>query len=878
MSIQAKYNHQKIEDKWYSYWIKNDYFSSKPDKREPYTIVIPPPNITGVLHMGHMLNNTIQDILIRRARLLGKNACWVPGTDHASIATEAKVVEKLKSNGIEKNDISREEFMEYAWEWKNEFGNIILDQLKKIGCSCDWNRTTFTLDDKMNKSVLKVFIDLYNKGLIYRGYRMVNWDPEAKTTLSDEEVNFVEKNDDLYYVSYKIKDSDNHLTIATTRPETILGDSAICVNPNDKRYKEFIGRSAIVPIVNRHIPIIADEYVDIEYGTGCLKVTPAHDHNDKLLGEKHNLEFIDILNDDASLNDICLHYSGMDRFDAREKIIDELDSLGLFVKKENITHNVGVSERTGSVIEPKFSHQWFLKMEDLVKPAIKSVLKSEDIKFFPKKFDNTFRNWMENIRDWNISRQLYWGHQIPVFYYGDENKDYVVAENIDLALEQVRKKTKNNNISLADLTQDEDVLDTWFSSWLWPISVFDGINNPENDEVNYYYPTNDLVTGPDIIFFWVSRMIMAGYQFRDNKPFNNVYFTGIVRDKQRRKMSKSLGNSPDALKLIDDYSADGVRVGLMLSSAAGNDLLFDESLCDQGKSFSNKIWNSLKLIKGWEVVDTNQPDYCSVTIDWYNQKFNSVLNTINDHFSKFRISDALMCIYKLIWDDFCSVLLEIIKPQYGQPIDEKTHRDLIKIFEKNLIILHPFMPFITEEIWHLIAKRKSEEAIIISSWPEFDTKLPIDTINDFEALQNIISGIRNIRKKYQISFKESLNLSVVNNDNFSKNYDSIIKKICNIKDINYVDSEIKDALSFRVESNIYSLPFEKEIDFDEEIKKIKEDLDYQKGFLKSVNSKLENKRFTDNAPDSIVQNEIKKKNDAISKISVLEERLKKLEG
>ena len=878
MSIQAKYNHQKIEDKWYSYWIKNDYFSSKPDKREPYTIVIPPPNITGVLHMGHMLNNTIQDILIRRARLLGKNACWVPGTDHASIATEAKVVEKLKSNGIEKNDISREEFMEYAWEWKNEFGDIILDQLKKIGCSCDWNRTTFTLDDKMNKSVLKVFIDLYNKGLIYRGYRMVNWDPEAKTTLSDEEVNFVEKNDNLYYVKYKIINSDNYVTIATTRPETILGDSAICVNPKDKRYREFIGRSAIVPIVNRHIPIIADEYVDIEYGTGCLKVTPAHDHNDKLLGEKHNLEFIDILNDDASLNDICLHYSGMDRFDAREKIIDELDSLGLFVKKENITHNVGVSERTGSVIEPKFSHQWFLKMEDLVKPAIKSVLKSEDIKFFPKKFDNTFRNWMENIRDWNISRQLYWGHQIPVFYYGDENKDYVVAENIDLALEQVRKKTKNNNISLADLTQDEDVLDTWFSSWLWPISVFDGINNPENDEVNYYYPTNDLVTGPDIIFFWVSRMIMAGYQFRDNKPFNNVYFTGIVRDKQRRKMSKSLGNSPDALKLIDDYSADGVRVGLMLSSAAGNDLLFDESLCDQGKSFSNKIWNSLKLIKGWEVVDTNQPDYCSVTIDWYNQKFNSVLNTINDHFSKFRISDALMCIYKLIWDDFCSVLLEIIKPQYGQPIDEKTHRDLIKIFEKNLIILHPFMPFITEEIWHLIVKRKSEEAIIISSWPEFDTKLPIDTVNDFEALQNIISGIRNIRKKYQISFKESLNLSVVNNDNLSKNYDSIIKKICNINDVNYVDSEIKDALSFRVESNIYSLPFEKEIDFDEEIKKIKEDLDYQKGFLKSVNSKLENKRFTDNAPDSIVQNEIKKKNDAISKISVLEERLKKLEG
>ena len=878
MSIQAKYNHQKIENKWYSYWINNDYFSSKPDNREPYTIVIPPPNITGVLHMGHMLNNTIQDILIRRARLMGKNACWVPGTDHASIATEAKVVEKLKSNGIEKNDISRDEFMEYAWEWKNEFGNKILEQLKKIGCSCDWNRTKFTLDDKMNKSVLKVFIDLYNKGLIYRGYRMVNWDPKAKTTLSDEEVNFVEKNDVLYYVKYKIIDSENHLTIATTRPETILGDSAICVNPKDKRYKDYIGSSVIVPIVNRHIPIISDEYVDIDYGTGCLKVTPAHDHNDKLLGEKYNLEFIDILNEDATLNDICLHYSGMDRFIAREKIIDELDSMGLFVKKENIIHNVGVSERTGSVIEPKFSHQWFLKMKELASPAIESVLKSNNIKFFPKKFENIFRNWMENIRDWNISRQLYWGHQIPVFYFGNENKDYVVAENIDLALEKVRKKTKNNKISLADLTQDEDVLDTWFSSWLWPISVFDGINNPENDEIKYYYPTNDLVTGPDIIFFWVSRMIMAGYQFRDDKPFKNVYFTGIVRDKQRRKMSKSLGNSPDALKLIDNYSADGVRVGLMLSSAAGNDLLFDESLCEQGKSFSNKIWNSLKLIKGWKVVDTNQPDYCSVTIDWYNQKFNSVLNTINDHFSKFRISDALMCIYKLIWDDFCSVLLEIIKPQYGQPIDEKTHSDLIKIFENNLIILHPFMPFITEEIWHLIAKRKSEEAIIISKWPEFDTKLSIDIINDFEFLQNIISGIRNIRKKYQISFKDALNLSVVNNDNFSKNYNSIIKKICNIKDIKYDDSEIKDALSFRVESNIYSLPFEKEIDFEQEIKKIKEDLDYQKGFLNSVNSKLENKSFTDNAPDSIVRNEIKKKNDAISKITVLQERLKKLEG
>ena len=878
MSIPSKYNHQKTENKWYSYWIDNDYFSSKPDNREPYTIVIPPPNITGVLHMGHMLNNTIQDILVRRARLMGKNACWVPGTDHASIATEAKVVEKLKKNGIEKNDISREEFLEHAWEWKNEFGNIILDQLKKIGCSCDWSRTKFTLDDNMNRSVIKVFIDLYNKGLVYRGYRMVNWDPEAKTTLSDEEVNFIEKSDNLYYVKYKIVDSDNYVTIATTRPETILGDSAICVNPKDKRYKDFIGKSAIVPIVNRQIPIIADEYVDIEYGTGCLKVTPAHDHNDKLLGEKHNLDFIDILNDDASLNDTCIHYSGMDRFIAREKIIDELDSMGLFLKKENIVHNVGVSERTGAIIEPKFSHQWFLKMKDLVKPAIKSVLESDDIKFYPKKFDNTFRNWMENIRDWNISRQLYWGHQIPVFYYGDEKKDYVVAENIDIALEKIRSKTKSNHITLEDLTQDKDVLDTWFSSWLWPISVFDGINNPENEEVNYYYPTNDLVTGPDIIFFWVSRMIMAGYEFRNDKPFKNVYFTGIVRDKQRRKMSKSLGNSPDALSLIDDYSADGVRVGLMLSSAAGNDLLFDISLCDQGKSFSNKIWNSFRLLKGWETEVEDQPDYCSVALNWYNQKFYSVLNQINDHFDKFRISDALMCVYKLIWDDFCSVLLEIIKPQFGQPIDKKTHSELIKIFEKNLVILHPFMPFITEEIWHLISKRNSTESIVVANWPKSIYKIDNNIIQDFEVLQNIISGIRNIRKKHRITFKEILSLSVVNNNDFSKCYDSIIKKICNVSDINYAESEIQNALSFRVDSNIYSLPFEIEINFEDEIAKIKEDLEYQKGFLKSVNSKLENKSFTDNAPESVVQNELKKKNDVISKISVLEERLKKLKN
>ena len=876
MSISSNYNHQEIEKKWYSHWMKNDYFSSTPDDREPYSIVIPPPNITGVLHMGHMLNNTIQDILIRRARLLGKNACWVPGTDHASIATEAKVVEKLKSKGIEKNDLSRDEFMAHAWEWKNEYGNIILDQLKKIGCSCDWKRTKFTLDDDMNKSVIKVFTDLFDKGLIYRGYRMVNWDPQAKTTLSDEEVNFIEKNGKLYYVNYKLKDSNNFLTIATTRPETILGDSAICVNPKDKRFKDLIGKTAIVPIMNREIPIIADKYVDMEYGTGCLKVTPAHDPNDKVLGEKHKLEFIDIFNDDASLNESCLHYSGFDRFIARKKIIEELKDLSLFVKSEDIVHNVGVSERTGAVIEPKFSHQWFLKMEDLVKPAIKSVLKSDEINFFPKKFDNTFKNWMLNIRDWNISRQLYWGHQIPVYYYGKSDDQYVVAKNADEALELIKKKTKNNDFLLKDIKQDNDVLDTWFSSWLWPISVFNGIIDPDNEDIKYYYPTSDLVTGPDIIFFWVSRMIMAGYEFKSKKPFNNVYFTGIVRDKKRRKMSKSLGNSPDALKLIDQYSADGVRVGLMLSSAAGNDLLFDTSLCDQGKSFSNKIWNSFRLVRGWKVVKKNQPTHCSIAIEWYNQKFNSVLSEINDHFNKFRISDALMAVYKLIWDDFCSVFLEIVKPDYGESIDSKTFEQIVSIFEKNLIIIHPFMPFISEEIWHLIEKRSKENAIIIAEWPSSTNSNDNDLIQDFESLLKVISGIRNFRKKYQVSFKDSLELSIVNNDNFSTDYDSIISKLCNISSINYSDREIEQSISFRVNSNIYSIPFHEELDVNEEIIKINNDLNYQKGFLKSVESKLNNKRFVENAPDSVIKNEQKKKDDALSKIRVLEERLSNL--
>ena len=825
--------------------------------------------------MGHMLNNTIQDILVRRARLLGKNACWVPGTDHASIATEAKVVENLKSKGINKEDISRDEFLNHAWEWKKQYGNIILDQLKQIGCSCDWNRTKFTLDENMNSSVNKVFIDLFNKGFIYRGYRMVNWDPQAKTTLSDEEVNFVEKSGKLYFINYSIDGSSQKLTIATTRPETILGDSAVCVNPNDERYKDLIGKMAIVPIVNRKVPIISDEYVDIDYGTGCLKVTPAHDTNDKLLGEKHKLEFIDILNDDATLNQKCLHYEGLDRYIARKKIIKELDALGLYVKSKEIIHNVGISERTGAVIEPKFSNQWFLKMEHLVKPAINSVLNSNEIKFFPKKFNNTFRNWMENIRDWNISRQLYWGHQIPVYYYSKDRKDYVVAENINLAHIQIKKITKNNKFKISDIFQDEDVLDTWFSSWLWPISVFDGINNPNNAEINYYYPTNDLVTGPDIIFFWVSRMIMAGYEFRNEKPFKNVYFTGIVRDKLRRKMSKSLGNSPDSLKLIKDYSADGVRVGLMLSSAAGNDLLFDTSLCEQGKSFSNKLWNSFRLISGWKVSKISQPDYCNISLDWFINKFNYVLNQINEDFNRFRISDALMKIYKLIWDDFCSILLEIIKPKYGQPIDLKTYDALIKIFEKNLIILHPFMPFISEEIWHLISNR-SNNPIVISKWPDEEKNINHNILEDFQNLQSIISGIRNFRKKYRISFNEPLNLSVINNEKFSNVYDSVISKLCNIERIEYKSSEDEKSLSFRVKSNIYSILHKKKINLQDEISKIQNDLDYQKGFLKSVNIKLSNKNFTNNAPESIIQNELKKKNDALSKIAVLENRLNKL--
>ena len=877
MSVLPNYISSEVEQKWYSYWLKNKYFSSKPDHREPYTIVIPPPNITGVLHMGHMLNNTIQDILIRRARLQGKNACWVPGTDHASIATEAKVVDSLKKQGIVKEELDRETFLKHAWEWKDNYGGIILDQLKKLGCSCDWDRTKFTMDDDMSKSVISTFIDLHNKGLIYKGYRMVNWDPEARTTLSDEEVNYVERKDNLYYIKYKIENDDNYITIATTRPETILGDSAICVNPNDNRFHHLRGKQIIVPLCNRLIPVIEDDYVDIEFGTGCLKVTPAHDLNDKLIGERHNLEVIDILNDDATLNKHGLEFEGKDRFIARKEIIEKLTKLGLVDKIEQISHNVGISERTSAIIEPKFSDQWFLKMEELVKPAIKSVLQDKEIKLFPKKFENTYKHWLENIRDWNISRQLYWGQQIPAYYYGKGKNDYVVATNIQDALSIAIETTKNKNLKLSDLKQESDVLDTWFSSWLWPISVFDGVNNPDNDEINYYYPTNDLVTGPDILFFWVARMIIAGYEFKKTKPFSNIYLTGLVRDKQRRKMSKSLGNSPDALELIKDYGADSVRVGLLLSASAGNDLMFDESLCKQGKSFSNKIWNSYKLINGWSVEDIQQPEYSKLSIQWYENKFQSVLVEIEDHFNKYRLSDALMCIYKLIWDDFCSWLLELIKPGYQQPIDKLTFDSIINIFENNLRILHPFMPFISEEIWQNITKRSVDNALIVSDWPKVEN-VDISIIKDFDFTSQVISSIRTIRKEKSISFKNSIELHVLNNENMNTNLDSLIIKLCNISKLVYTKNEVENSISFRVKSNNYYVPVNNNINIDEEIIKLKTELSYTEGFLNSVRKKLSNTRFVENAPEKVIQIEKDKEQDALSKIKAIKDSLSSFEG
>ena len=878
MNIPSKYNAKQVEDKWYDYWMKNNYFHSTPDEREPYTIVIPPPNVTGVLHMGHMLNNTIQDVLIRHARLLGKNACWVPGTDHASIATEAKVVAKLKEQGISKSDLSREEFLQHAFDWKDEYGGIILEQLKKLGASCDWERTAFTMDPEMSESVIKVFVDLYNKGLIYRGYRMVNWDPEAKTTLSDEEVIHEERQGNLYYLEYKIEGSNDTLTIATTRPETIFGDTAICINPNDERFTHLKGKKAIVPLCNRVIPIIEDEYVDLEFGTGCLKVTPAHDENDKNLGDKHKLEVIDIFNDDASLNSFGLHYQGKDRFVVRKEITKELEEKGILVKTEVHTNKVGTSERTKAVIEPRLSDQWFLKMKDLAKPAIDAVLGEDtEINLYPKKFENTYRHWMENVRDWNISRQLWWGQQIPAYFYGDGKEDFVVAENIDDALILAKERTDNSDLKISDLKQDEDALDTWFSSWLWPMSVFDGIRNPENEEIKYYYPTNDLVTGPDILFFWVARMIIAGYEYKDEKPFKNVYLTGLVRDKQRRKMSKSLGNSPDALKLIEDYGADGVRVGLLLSSAAGNDLMFDEDLCQQGKGFANKIWNAFRLIKGWEVDATiSQPETSKVGLVWYEAKFQKTLIEIEDHFSKYRLSDALMAIYKLINDDFSSWLLEIVKPAYQQPIDKKTFDAIIEVLENNLKVLHPFMPFLSEDIWQYIANRTPEDALIIAKYPvikDFDSKI----ITDFEFATGVVSGIRTIRKDKNISFKDAVELFVIDNDKNTKEFDAVIQKLTNTAAINYVSEKVEGA-SFRVKSNEYFVPISIEnIDVEAEIKKLEGELKRAEGFLFGITKKLSNERFVSNAPSKVLELERKKESDTTAKIETIKSSLASLQ-
>ena len=873
MTIPAQFDAKTIENKWYAYWMENNYFHSEPDHRTPYTIVIPPPNVTGVLHMGHMLNNTIQDVLIRRARLKGFNACWVPGTDHASIATEAKVVAKLKSEGINKSDLSREEFLKHAYDWTDKYGGTILEQLKQLGASCDWERTKFTMDPDMSASVIKSFVDLYNKGLIYRGYRMVNWDPEAKTTLSDEEVIYEEQQGKLFFLKYKIEGSEDFLTVATTRPETIFGDTAICINPNDERFAHLKGKKAIVPICGRVIPIIEDEYVDVEFGTGCLKVTPAHDMNDKTLGEKHNLEIVDIFNEDATLNSFGLHYQGKDRFVVRTEIAQELEKIGALAKTETHLNKVGTSERTKAVIEPRLSDQWFLKMEDLVKPAIKAVLEDGEIKLHPKRFENTYAHWLNNIRDWNISRQLWWGQQIPAYFYGDGKEDFVVAETIEEALKLAQAKTSNVSLLISDLKQDADALDTWFSSWLWPMSVFGGIMNPENEDFKYYYPTNDLVTGPDILFFWVARMIIAGYEYTGKKPFTNVYLTGLVRDKQRRKMSKSLGNSPEPLELIEKFGADGVRVGLLLSASAGNDIMFDEELCNQGKGFSNKIWNAFKLIKGWEVSDAiAQPESSKVAIEWYEAKLQQTLVDIEDNFEKYRISDALMAIYKLVWDDFCSWFLEMIKPGYQQPIDSLTFAKAIEMLENNMKLLHPFMPFLTEEIWHLITDRTAEEALIVSTWPEIKP-FNANLIAEFDNTIEVISGIRTIRKDKNIPFKDAIELKVVNNDKTSTYFDAVVTKLGNITSLEYVSDKVDGALSFRVKSNEYFIPITGNIDVEGEIKKLEEELKYTQGFLKSVQAKLSNEKFVAGAPEKVIANERQKEADALSKIETIEHSL-----
>lgn len=873
-SLSSKYEPSAIEDKWYAYWLENKFFHSTPNPdKEPYTIVIPPPNVTGVLHMGHMLNNTIQDILVRKARMEGKEACWVPGTDHASIATEARVVAMLHEKGIDKKDITREEFLTHAWEWKEKYGGIILEQLKKLGASCDWDRARFTMEESLSDAVIEVFVRLYKEGYIYRGIRMVNWDPKGKTALSDDEVIHKEVNSKLYYIDYPIEGSEEKVTIATTRPETILGDTAICINPNDERYKHLKGRRALVPLINRSIPIIEDEYVSMEFGTGCLKITPAHDINDYALGQKHQLETIDILADDGTLNEKAQLYVGEDRFVVRKKIAIELEEKGYLSKVEDYTNNLGFSERTDAVIEPKLSMQWFLKMEELVKPALENVM-NDTIQLHPPKFKNMYRSWMENVRDWCISRQLWWGQRIPAYYLS--NGDIVVANTPEEALEEAKKATGSDNLSLADLKQDDDVLDTWFSSWLWPISVFDGIKDPDNEDINYYYPTNDLVTAPEILFFWVARMVIAGYKFRGEKPFKNVYLTGIVRDKQGRKMSKSLGNSPDPLDLIATYGADGVRTGMLFSSPAGNDLLFDVKLCEQGRNFNNKIWNAFRLVKSWKVDSSLSGEENQAATDWFAARYSAVLGELEDHFAKFRISDALMTVYKLVWDDFCSWYLEMIKPGFEQPIDAATYEATLGFFEKLMKVLHPFVPFITEEIWHGIREREEKDCIVVAAWPTAE-RYNEQLLTDANLIFEVVSAIRNIRNAKQISPKVPLQLYVKSQNNKAYSlFEGTIKKLANIDKVDYVGEVVEGALSFVVQADEFFLPLTQELDLDKERENLESELKYTRGFLQSVTKKLSNERFVNNAPPQVVEMENKKKADAEAKIKALEESLARL--
>ena len=870
MELEAKYNPSSVEGKWYQYWMKHKLFHSKPDNRKSYTIVMPPPNVTGVLHMGHMLNNTIQDILIRRARMKGFNACWAPGTDHASIATEAKVVKRLADQGIKKTDLSREEFIKHAWDWTHEYGGIILEQLKRLGASADWERTAFTMDEERSRSVFDVFVDLYNKGLIYRGVRVVNWDPAAQTALSDEEVIYKEQQGKLYYLRYFVEGENRYVVVATTRPETIMGDTAVCINPNDERYRDLVGKSLIVPLVGRSVPIIEDEYVDLEFGTGCLKVTPAHDVNDYMLGEKHQLKTIDILNDDATLNEHGGRYAGMDRFAVREQIEKDLAEAGLLEKVEDYTNKVGHSERTDAVIEPKLSMQWFLKMTELAQPALKAVM-DDDIKLHPAKFKNTYRHWMENVKDWCVSRQLWWGHRIPAYYL--PSGSYVVASTKEEALKLAQKQ--DPSLKSEDLRQDEDCLDTWFSSWLWPITLFTPALGDNSKEFDYYYPTSDLVTGPDILFFWVARMIIAGYEFKGQKPFENVYLTGIVRDKIGRKMSKSLGNSPDPLDLIDRYGADGVRMGMMISAAAGNDILFDEALCEQGRNFCNKVWNVFRLIKGWEASDIEQPLHAEIAIKWFEQQLSDTALEIDDLMSKYRISEALTAIYKLIRDDFSGWYLELIKPAYGQPIDTKTLRKTEQFLETLLAQLHPFMPFITEELWQALKERQEGESLMVTLIPEAGS---VDNafLARFAQTQEIISAIRNIRTSKNLSPREELVLEVA--PSYANDMDAVLMKLANLTEIRRSEEKSEGSISFVIGTDEFAVPMANLINAEEEIKKLEEDLEYQKKFLLGVEKKLSNENFVARAPEQVITLERKKKADAESRIQTIEQSLKQLKG